>query len=291
MSRSENIMVDKKLKANRQPKARTAQPDDPSANSKMEVDEMWFKNWFLNALRDEEIKGVIKQITAEAVVSVKVQVPEGKVVELERELASKDRSLKAAEDQSRKVAKQLESVERERDKAKAKQKEAEELHEGDAKRYEEAQSELRSVKGELRKFQGLSAMAGAYEQYQKLSATTRKTLNGVLNGKDLLSFVCTGTQESNLERFWDLCNEAFIDGDDDAAMMAEIFNSFFDLVLELGTVNVRERLSVNAGDRFDNDLCTRIAHSAPTGSVRKVLFQGYRYKVSKKIVKKSLVLV
>ena len=189
MSRSENSMVDKQVKSNGQAKARSTQSDVPGANSKMEVNEMWFKNWFLNALRDEEIKGVIKQITAEAVVSVKVQVPEGKVVELERELASKDRSLKAAEDQSRRVVKQLESVERERDKAKAKQKEAEELHEGDTKRYEEAQSELRSVKGELRKLQGLAAMAGAYEQYQKLSATTRKALNGVINGKDMWLFV------------------------------------------------------------------------------------------------------
>ena len=291
MSRFENSMVDKQLKANSQPKARSAQSDVPCANTKMEVNEMWFKNWFLNALRDEEIKGVIKQITAEAVVSVKVQVTGGKVVELERELASKDRSLKAAEDQSRRVVKQLESVERERDKAKAKQKEAEELHEGDTKRYEEAQSELRSVKGELRKLQGLAAMAGAYEQYQKLSATTRKALNGVINGKDILSFVCTGSQESNLERFWDLCNEAYIDCDDDATIMSKVFDAFFDLAQTLGTLNKMERLSIGSGDRFDNDLCVRIARSAPTGNVKEVLFQGYRYVVSKKIVKKSLVRV
>lgn len=291
MSKSENSMADKQLRSNGQLKARSTQSDVPSANSKMEVNEMWFKNWFLNALRDEEIKGVIKQITAEAVVSVKVQVPEGKVVELERELASKDRSLKAAEDQSRRVVKQLESVERERDKAKAKQKEAEELHEGDTKRYEEAQSELRSVKGELRKLQGLAAMAGAYEQYQKLSATTRKALNGVINGKDILSFVCTGSQESNLERFWDLCNEAYIDCDDDATIMSKVFDAFFDLAQTLGTLNKMERLSIGSGDRFDNDLCVRIARSAPTGNVKEVLFQGYRYVVSKKIVKKSLVRV
>lgn len=270
---------------------RSGNPVGLGSCHKMEVDEMWFKSWFLKALRDNEVKSAIKEITAEAVVSVKVRVPEGRVVELERELQSKDRSLKAAENQSLKVAKQLEIVEKECEKARARQKESEIQREGAYQRCEEAQAELRMVKSELRKLNGLSEMSKAFELYQKLPSSTRKVLNGVVNGKDLLSFVCTGAQESNLDRFWDLCNEAFIDGDDDASTMADIFNSFFDLIQMLGTVNARERLSVNAGDRFDNDLCTRIAHSAPTGSVREVLFQGYRYKVSKKIVRKSLVLV
>ena len=45
MSRSENSLVDKQLKVNSQSKARSVRPDEPSANSKMEVNEMWFKNW------------------------------------------------------------------------------------------------------------------------------------------------------------------------------------------------------------------------------------------------------
>ena len=293
MSRSENHSspVTKLHKASGQSKASLTPPVGLTENQKMEVNEMWFKSWFLNALRDEEIKCAIKQLTAEAVVSVKVKVPEGRVVELERELESKDRSLKAAENQSLKVAKQLESAEKECERARAKQRESEIQREGADKRCEEAQAELKIAKGELRKLQGLSTMSGAFELYQKLPVSTRKVLNGVVNGKDLLSFVCTGAQESNLDRFWDLCNEAFIDGDDDAAAMAEIFNAFFDLAQTLGTLNARERLSVNSGDRFDNDLCTRIAHSAPTGGVRDVLFQGYRYKVSGKVIKKTLVRV
>ena len=272
-------------------KGRSDIPVGSRACHKMEVDEMWFKSWFLKALRDDEIKSAIKEITAEAVVSVKVRVPEGRVVELERELQSKDQSLKAAENQSLKVAKQLEIVEKECEKARARQKESEIQREGAYQRCEEAQAELRMVKSELRKLNGLSEMSKAFELYQKLPSSTRKVLNGVVNGKDLLSFVCTGAQESNLERFWDLCNEAFIDGDNAAVMMAEIFNTFFDLLQTLGTVNVRDRLQVNPGDRFDNDLCTRIAHSAPTGPVATVVLQGFRYRVSKKVVRKSLVRV
>lgn len=265
--------------------------EDDNSNPLMEVNEMWFKKWFLTALRDEEIKEVIKGITAEAVVSVKVNVPEGRVVELERELALRDQSLKAVEDRSHQVAQKLQSTEKECEKARAEQRNSELQRVEANKKCEEAKAELRIARDEIRKLQCLSALGDVYDLYQKLSTSTRKTLNGVLNGKDLLSFVCTGAQESNLDRFWDLCNEALIDGDDDAATMVTIFNSFFDLVQALGTVNGRERLSVNAGDRFDNDLCTRIARSAPTGCVRDVLLQGYRYKVSQKIVKKSLVIV
>ncbi len=264
---------------------------DATKANKVKDDAMLFKNWFLNALRDEEVRKVIKHITADAIVSVKVTVPEGRVVELERELAARNSSLKAVEDQANKVTRQLEKAERECEKARAKQKESEIQREDADKRYEDAQAELRSAKSELRKLQGLSAMSKAFELYQKLPMPTRKALNGVINGKDLLSFVCSGTQESNLDQFWDLCNEAFIDGDNAAVTMAEIFNAFFDLVQTLGTVNVRERLSVNSGDRFDNDLCTRIAHSAPTGPIATVLLQGYRYCVSKKVIKKSLVRV
>ena len=257
------------------------------ADSTMEVNEMLFKKWFLNALRDTDIRRAIKQLAADALVSG--NPPTRRIIELAREHETYDQSLKDADSQSLKLAKQLESATKECEKARSRQRELEIQCAGADKRYEKVQAELRTAKGELRKLQGLSAMSEAFGLYQKLPLSTRKVLNRVVNGKDLLSFVCTGVQESNLDRFWDLCNEAFIDGDDDAATMAEIFNAFFDLIQTLETVNVRDRLSVNSGDRFDNDFCTRIAHSAPTGCVREVLFQGYRYRVSKKIVKKSLV--
>lgn len=244
---------------------------EEQGQNRMEMNEMWFKKWFLNALRDEEVKGVIQKMTADAVVSIRLQVPDStKVVELERKLESKEKSLQKAQDSLREAQQSQHVVKAELSSAKV---------------------ALSSAKGELRKLQGLSDMKDVYDTYQSLSPAARKRLGGVINGRDLLTFVCSGVQESSLERFWCICNESMIDGDDDAKAMIRVFDRFFEVSQTLGTLDPVERLRVEEGDRFDNDLCTRIAHSAPTGSVKEVLFQGYRYSVSRKIVKKSLVRV
>lgn len=94
-----------------------------------------------------------------------------------------------------------------------------------------------------------------------------------------------------MERFWDRCSESYVDGDEDAERLGALFDCFFCLTQEMGTIGSLERLNIREGDRFDVDVCTRVARSAPTGNIRSVLMQGYRYKVSGKVVKKSLVRV
>jgi len=232
---------------------------------------MLFKGWFLNALKDQEVREVIKQITADAIVNIKLQVPEStKVVELERQLESTQKQLDMSN-------KRLDGARHDRD---VSQKQA-----------ETANEELREAKSALKRLQGLAAMDAAYDRYKKLPPALRERLEDVLNGRDLLSFVCSGVQESSMERFWSVCNEAFLDDEKGARELTALFDEFFDLAQSLGTLVSQERLDVKPGSRFDNDLCTRIARSAPTGNVKEVLLQGYRYKVSRKVVKKSLVLV
>lgn len=225
---------------------------------------MLFKNWFLNALKDAEVRDVIKQITAEAVVGVKVQVPDStRTIELERELRTKDRSLEKAQADRQEFVRQ----------------------------HERDQESLKSARNDLKKFQVFSVVSDAYDAYKSLSPESRRAIESIVNGKDLLVFACSGVQESNLDRFWDVCNEYFIEGEREAQSLAKVFDAFFSLAQSLGTINSIERLSVESGDRFDNDFCTRISHSAPTGNVKEVLFQGYRYKSNRKIVKKTLVRV
>ncbi len=245
---------------------------------------MLFKRLILAWLRDEDIADRIRQIllgpvstklpTVARAEEPTILVPETNEIEdirsgcrgLNRQVSTLNDKLSETErqlDQSRQEIKRLRS----------------ELVKQEAA-LEEAQKRVG----------GFSAAEKAYATYHSLSESSRKRIGGIINGEDMLSFCCSGVQAEKLQEFCSICKSKFIEGEQDAETMTRLFDFFFDLGQKLGTLGRLEQLTVRPNGRYDVDTCTRIDGSDPAGNiVKEVLVQGYRQKISKRVVEPSLV--
>ena len=268
-------------------KKRTRKRSITPKDTQEESTTMLFKRLILTWLRDEDIADRIRQIllgpvstklpTVARAEAPTILVPKTNEIEdLRSECRGLNRQVFSLNDKLSETERQLDQSQQENKRLRAE--------------LGKQESTLEEVHEKLKRMGGFSTLEKAYATYQSLSERSRKRVGGIINGEDMLFFCCSGVQAEKLQEFCSICKSEFIEGEQDAEAMTHLFDFFFDLGQKLGTIGRLERLVVRPHGRYDVDTCTRIDGSDPAGNiVKEVLVQGYKQKISKRIVEPSLV--
>ncbi|MBO5351764.1 MAG: hypothetical protein J6A77_00540 [Lachnospiraceae bacterium] len=128
-----------------------------------------------------------------------------------------------------------------------------------------------------------------YRLYCSLGAELHQKLDRVLCADNAELFLAWGVQWENLEALWDFMSYSVRDLDEAAREgLCQVFDYLFETYRKVN--DNYERLEVQVGDEFDEDIHTRSASSAVGGVITKILLRGYRGIHNGKI-KKSIVLI
>ena len=268
-------------------KKRTRKRSITPKDTQEESTTMLFKHLILAWLRDEDIADRIRQILLDP---VSTKLPTIARAEDPTILVPKTNEIEDLRSECRELNRQVSSL---NDKLSETERQLDQSQQA-AKRLQaeldKQESSLEEVRVKLKRLGGFTTVEKAYATYQSLSERSRKRVGGIINGEDMLFFCCSGVQAEKLQEFCSICKSEFIEGEQDAETMTRLFDFFFDLGQKLGTLGRLEQLAVRPNGRYDVDTCTRIDGSDPAGNiVKEVLVQGYRQKISKRIVEPSLV--
>ena len=133
-----------------------------------------------------------------------------------------------------------------------------------------------------------------FDLYLSLPNPLRKSLKGIFNESDLWAFIISGTQPNSLMEFWDFCKRDLNRGKllDEREKLVKIFDFFLQ---KINRTLYEEPFylyqEVEKGSAFDTAQHIAVSDGAACGRIQEVLFPGIIYASSKKILKKSLVMV
>ena len=134
-----------------------------------------------------------------------------------------------------------------------------------------------------------SKLEAVFRIYRSLGGELHQELDRVLCADNAELFLAWGTQWENLEALWDFLSYRVRDlNEDDRVALCYVFDYLFEVYQKVNFSY--ERLAVQVGDEFDEDIHTRGLNSAVGGTITKVLLQGYQ-AVHKDKIKKSIVLI
>ena len=133
-----------------------------------------------------------------------------------------------------------------------------------------------------------------HELYLTLPQNLREALSGIFCDTSLRSFVFSGVQADRLMEFWDFCMTDFKRGKnlEYQAILTQLFDFFFKIINE--EINSSPRYlkqEVQLGDSFDSSIHTCTSTSNAVGRVSEILLPGIIYSSSRKVFKKSVVVV
>ena len=132
-----------------------------------------------------------------------------------------------------------------------------------------------------------------FQKYPALSENVRRNLDIVFRREnDFAAFICGGAQEDCLDIIWNTAQNALGNNQNDAALLADIFDYCLELVNASKANPWYELLQTNVGDEFDYNKHVPTGDSAAQGRIVEVLLLGYK-KISngERIIKKSIVRV
>ena len=132
-----------------------------------------------------------------------------------------------------------------------------------------------------------------FQKYPALSENVRRNLDIVFRREnDFAAFICGGAQEDCLDIIWNTAQNALDNNQNDAALLADIFDYCLELVNASKANPWYELLQTNVGDEFDYNKHVPTGDSAAQGRIVEVLLLGYK-KISngERIIKKSIVRV
>ncbi len=156
------------------------------------------------------------------------------------------------------------------------------------KRANSMEEELTKFKRSNQEYQDI------YDLYLSLPNALKKALKGIFNENDLWSFIICGMQTDRLLEFWDFCMRDLKRGKllDEKDKLAEIFCFFLEKINHtLNDTPLYLYQEVKKGAAFDTAQHTATSDSAAVGRIQEVLFPGLVYASSKKILRKSVVVV
>lgn len=132
--------------------------------------------------------------------------------------------------------------------------------------------------------------AKAYENFQNLSTSTRKSLENIIKEDSLASFIASGVQPRNIENLWDYINNELREGQNPE--IRELTDIFYFLFTNFTKANgdIYELQSVSLGDEFDPQLHLRHNSSqGVSGKINEVVLKGMVNTKTKEIKRKSVV--
>ena len=157
-----------------------------------------------------------------------------------------------------------------------------------ARRASSLEEKLKKIEMSYQEYQAV------FDLFMSLPSSLRKSLKGIFNESDLWSFVICGTQTERLLDFWDFCMRDLKRGKllDERDKLAQIFDFFLEKINHtLNDTQLYLYQEVKKGAAFDTAQHTATSDSAAVGRVQEVLFPGLVYASSKKILRKSVVVV
>ena len=140
-----------------------------------------------------------------------------------------------------------------------------------AKFYSESYSELDEV----------------YKLYLTLDNDTRYNLAGIFgDGETAAGFFSGAVQENHLAQFWDYVSRHL--DTPESEILCRLFDFCFDTLNKGSREPIYSRLNVACGNNYDDDSMQRTQNSPQFGTVKKILLQGFKYRVGN-TVKPSVV--
>lgn len=132
-----------------------------------------------------------------------------------------------------------------------------------------------------------------YEQYSKLSESTKDGLSNVISCKSVSLFIATCTNADNLKKVWEYTKEILGDNSkhEDVEILKLVFDYFFDLYNQSLVEPSYKRDKTDVGDDYDDEYHVRSRESATSGRISKVLLKGYSSINTGRIICKSVVSV
>lgn len=160
----------------------------------------------------------------------------------------------------------------------------------------EADTTIKGLNEKLSRYEANYAeIEEVYALYNRLDSRQKFSLAGYFgtasNPKEFFSGVA---QEKNLKDLWEYVSRSIISGrteDEDIRVYKRIFDFAFDTVNLSARSPLYIRLNANIGDDFDPDTMATLPGGNKIGEVENVLFQGFLYGESKKVIAKSLVVL
>lgn len=160
--------------------------------------------------------------------------------------------------------------------------------------FTEVKKELITVKNDYERLQkSFDKPIFCYEQYLKLSDSTKMGLSNVISSVSVSLFIATCTNADNLKKIWEYTKEIISDNSKqgDVFILIEVFDYFFDLYNQSLVEPIYERDTIEIGDDYDDEYHARSRESAASGRISKVLLRGYSSINTGRIICKSVVQV
>lgn len=168
------------------------------------------------------------------------------------------------------------------------------LHERTSSELTEVKKELTTLKNDYEKLQkSFDKPIFCYEQYLKLSDSTKMGLSNVISSVSVSLFIATCSNADNLKKIWEYAKEILSDNSKqgDVFILIEVFDYFFDLYNQSLVEPIYERDTTEIGDDYDDEYHARSRESATSGRISKILLRGYSSINTGRIICKSVVQV
>lgn len=160
--------------------------------------------------------------------------------------------------------------------------------------FTEVKKELITVKNDYERLQkSFDKPIFCYEQYLKLSDSTKMGLSNVISSISVSLFIATCTNADNLKKIWEYTKEILSDNSKqgDVFILIEVFDYFFNLYNQSLVEPIYARDTTEIGDDYDDEYHARSRESATSGRISKVLLRGYSSINTGRIICKSVVQV
>lgn len=162
-------------------------------------------------------------------------------------------------------------------------------------KIDELENNLEKTTAELQNYvENYSELEKAYNSYKKLSDNTKFALEGIFGAESSpTNFLAGALQEGHLESLFDYV--ATMMNSNAAQDEIETLHALFEFAFSAANSGIREkiytRLEISEGDDFYGEEMRKTSNSEQSGSVKKILLDGYKYSRTDKVVKTSLVVI
>ena len=246
-----------------------------------------FLHYLMKAVEEEEVKKILRTICSNN------NEPEEALVETDKEKIEMQQRIKELQAQNTILQEKLVI---EQNKRKQEQEYTNQLEQQITKIDDRHSMMKKQVEEWQMKYTELSDCfeqgMKVFEYYQNLSPVLQSSLSGIFRGNTVERFLFCGVQKQNIELLWDAIKIRVIDENyEEFGELQSIFNYFFHAYNSTFEKPLYELQSVDENEKFDSEKHMRTAKSRVSGNITAIVFNGYINTNSKKIERKSIVLL
>lgn len=158
-------------------------------------------------------------------------------------------------------------------------------------KLESCQAEMEGMRENVKYYENTYMELEKYFSiYNKLPINIKTDLERVIKDDNAEMFLSSGVQRDNLDALWGYISYSLnILSKEEIQNLIKVFEYLFNTYNKFS--NSLEFDDVNVNDEFDDEYYTRGKGSKVSGRISKIQLRGYRYLNNKKIIKKSIVII